>query len=276
MKSNIAKFKFYFPEITDSIKNQRSLVDLMIKEMQKDGSIKCAGYFDEKDLQDDLMRNIGNGVIAHLNSLNKEKKQKLEQEINLILRECHKALLHPDLPIFLFVYPWFPDSTEQKNFDGSTAFASYYTMHLFIDLKNYTIESLKKTIAHEWNHLVFYRYQMEYPYTLRTYIVMEGLAEIFREELMGGKIVPWSLALTETEAKEKLELLKDSLDTKGMGIYREIFQGNKKFKRWTGYSIGYWIAKRFRERNPKLFWEEIIKIKSEDMMRSTIMTTTSI
>lgn len=268
MKSNnIAKFNFYFPEIKTQIKNKQELVDLLIDLMRKDGSIKSAGYFKEKDFQDDLSRNIGNGIITPLNSPNEDKKQKLEQRINSILTDCHEALPHPDLPIFIFVYPWFPNSAEQRDFEGSTAFAAYYTMHLFIDLTNYTLKSLNKTIAHEWNHLVFYRYHLEYPYTLRTYIIMEGLAEVFREELMNGGKAPWSMALTETNATEQLRLLEDILDTKGMGIYREIFQGNKQFKRWTGYSIGYWVAKRFRKQNSKLSWGDILKTKSEEIIK---------
>jgi uncharacterized protein YjaZ len=53
-----------------------------------------------------------------------------------------------------------------------------------------------------------------------------------------------------------------------MKIYREVFFGSKKYKRWTGYSIGYWLIKKFRIMNPNINWEEIIKIKPEHILKS--------
>ena len=167
------------------------------------------------------------------------------------------------------MYPWFPNIKNRALFQGVNAFAVYYTLHLFIDLNSYTGDSLQQTIAHEWNHLVFYRYHIEQDYPLYTRMIMEGLAEIFREETMCGNISPWTSALTKTEAETQLQSFNTKLlARKGMKIYREVFWGSKKYKRWVGYSIGYWLAKKFRKLNPKLSWEEIIKTKPEDILKS--------
>ena len=270
MQSDLVKIKFRFPTLSRKIKNKQELVDLLMGAMRKDGSIKYAGYLKAKDLRRDLMRQIGSAGLGQYRNLLAKEKQTIEKNIYAAAKKCHKTLPHPDLPIFAFVYPWFPETNDRALFGGTTAFAVYYTIHLFVDLNAYTQTALKQTITHEWSHLVFYRHHLERQYTLRAHMIMEGLAEIFREEVMGGKPSPWALALTKKEAQKQFELLKQKLNAKGMRIHREVFFGNKKYRRWTGYSIGYRLAKEFRKKYPKLSWEEIIKTKPEDILEIVI------
>ncbi|MBI2514663.1 hypothetical protein HYV91_00520 [Candidatus Wolfebacteria bacterium] len=271
MQSNLVKIKFHFPNLSRKIRNKREVVDLLMEAMQRNGDIKYAGYLKEKDLHKDLLRHIGSGDITLYSSLSVKQKKAIEKTIYGTIKKCHKTLPHPDLPIFAFVYPWFPKTNDRALFGGIMALAAYYTIHLFVDLSAYTQKSLKQTIAHEWNHLVFYRHHPARQYTLCDHIIMEGFAEAFREEMMGGKPAPWALALTKKEAKKQLGLLKKRLNTKGVKIYREVFFGNKKYKRWTGYSIGYWLIKEFRKRHPKLSWEEIIKTKPENILLEAVI-----
>ena len=270
MKSNSIKIKFFFLKISRNVKNKQDFVRLLIETMQKDGSIKCAGYIKKKDLYKDLLRNIGNGNVTPYRSISPEQKQAIKKTIYEMMEKCHRTLAHPDLPIFIFVYPWFPKVNDRVLFRGIMAFAAYYTVHLFIDLNAYNQKSLKQTLAHEWNHLIFYRYHPKTKYKLCDHIIMEGLAEVFREELIGGKPAPWALALTKKEARKQFELLKHKLNTKSKKIYRGLFFGNKKHKRWTGYSIGYRLVKEFRKKHPKLCWEEILKTKPEDVLKIII------
>ena len=270
MHSNLIKIKFHFPNVSRKIKNKRELVDLLLKTMRKDGSIKYAGYLRKKDLHEDLLRHIGDENLVLRKSLSVKKKQAIKRVIYAAVKKCHRALSHPDLPIFAFVYPWFPDKDNRILFGGTTALAAYYTMHLFIDLSAYTKTSLEQTIAHEWSHLVFYRHHLERQYALRAHMMMEGFAEVFREEVMGGKPSPWSLALTRKEALKQFELLKQHLNVKDMGTYREVFWGNKKYKRWTGYSIGYRLVKEFRKKHPKLSWGGMMITRPEDIIEAVI------
>ncbi len=263
MQSNLVKIKFHFPSVSHKVKSKQEFIDLLLKAMRRGRDIKYAGYLKERDLRRDLLQHVGNWTSAQYKPATIKQKQVVEKIIRIAIKKCHKILPHPDLPIFVFVYPWFPKEVDRIHFGGITALAAYYTMHLFIDLSTYTQASLKQTIAHEWNHLVFSRYHPEHQNTLRTYMVMEGFAEVFREEVMGGNPSPWALALTKKEAQEQFAILKRRLNTKGMKTYREVFLGNKKYKRWTGYSIGYGLAKKFRKKHQKLSWEEMIKIKPE-------------
>ena len=266
MLNKIAKIKFYFPETSHDFKNKQDLVNLIVEDMQKDGGMKYSGYLKENDLKKDLLRHYGSGNIA-FQKLSAEHKQTISKTIYEAAEKCQKILPHPNLPVFVFVYPWSPNAKSQTLFRGVTAFAEYYTIHLFIDLDTYIQASLEQTFAHEWNHLVFYRHHPDFPYTLLSYIMMEGFAEVFREETMGGNPAPWSLALTENESSKQLQLLEKYFNTKGMKIYREIFLGNKEFKKWTGYSIGYKLVKDFRKKHPKLSWEKIIQSNPKDIFR---------
>jgi len=266
MTNKISKIKFYFPKINKEIINEHELVDFIIKEMKDDGGIKFAGYLKEDDLKKDLLRHYENNKIIPQN-ISTEQKITISNAINTITEKCQKALPHPNLPIFVYVYPWFPESESQLSFGGVTAFAEYLTMHLFINLNDYSVESIEKTVAHEWNHLVYYRNHTDFPYSLLTYMVMEGCAEVFREEITGGKPAPWSLALTENESKKQLELLEKDLDKKGMEIYRDVFFGTKKIKKWTGYAIGYRLVNEFRKNKHDLSWEEILNLDPEHIKK---------
>lgn len=268
MQSDLVKIKFQFPSLSQKIANQRALVDLLMDTMRSNGDIKYAGYLKEKDLHEDLLWHIGTANIPLYKSLSVKQKQVIERVIYTMVKKCHKDLPHPDLPIFVFAYPWFPSADNTVLFGGTTAFATYYTMHLFIDLGSYTRMSLEQTIAHEWNHLVFYRYHSKHHYSLREHMVMEGLAEVFREEVLGGQPAPWALVLTKKEAQKQLGLLKRNLNRKSIKIYRGIFFGNKEYKRWTGYSIGYRLAKEFRKKHPKISWEEIMKVRPENILET--------
>lgn len=189
MVNNFAIIKFYFPKITQKSINDHELVDFIIEEMKSDGGIKFAGYLKEEDLKKDLLRHYENEKIAPQN-ISIKQKTIISKCINNITEKCQKALPHPNFPIFVYIYPWFPGRESQLSFGGVTAFAEYLTMHLFINLNEYSPESIKKTVAHEWNHLAYYRNHTEFPYSLLTYIIMEGMAEVFREEIAGGKPAP--------------------------------------------------------------------------------------
>lgn len=266
MQSDSIKIKFYFPNSSNSVKTRKNLTHSIIESMRKDNSLSYVGYRKENLFQKDLLGHIGNNQIDKYQSISIKQESSIKKQILSAVKKCQKILPHPDLPIFIFIYPWFPSSTDRILFEGITALSTYYTMHIFIDPRSFTKASLQKTIAHEWNHLVFYRYHLEQNYTLLNHIVMEGLAEIFREEIMGGKTAPWSLALNERETQKQFKLLRSKLTKRGMKIYKDVFFGNEKYKRWTGYSIGYRFTKEFREKNQKLSWLEIIKSQPENIL----------
>ena len=157
-KKDLVRIHFFFPKISRDIKNKRKFVELLMAIMRKEGSIEYAGYLKEKDLHKNLVSHIGNGDFTQYKLLSAKQKSVITQTINGVIKKSHNALPHPDLPVFVFLYPWFSEGDDRFLFRGTMGIAAYYTMYLFIDLNALTQSSLKQTIAHEWSHLVFYRY----------------------------------------------------------------------------------------------------------------------
>ncbi len=267
LKTKLAKIKFYFPKTSNQIKSKKYLVRFIINALRRDGGMNYAGYLKEGDLYNDLFSSMGDSSIAkHRIFLTNHEKQHITKNILTAIEKCQKTLPHPDLPVFIYIYPWLPNQKDQIQFQGVMALAAYYTIHLFIDLNSYSIKSIKETIAHEWNHLVFSQYHQEFKHTLYTHLIKEGFAEVFREEVFGGNSAPWSVALTRTEIERSLKILQPQLRSKNLRLYKSVFYGSKNYKRWTGYSIGYWLAKNFRKKVHTLSWKKIIQTKIEDII----------
>ena len=126
--------------------------------------------------------------------------------------------------------------------------------------------ALSETVGHEFNHTVFLRDKK--CTTLLGSMIFEGLAEHFREQIIGGDQAPWTKIFELNRAKVifsemKLANLLQSTDSK---IHRGVFFGNEKYICWTGYTIGYYIVKSFLENNPSLVWKEIMTRQLKDIL----------
>jgi uncharacterized protein YjaZ len=90
-------------------------------------------------------------------------------------------------------------------------------------------------------------------------LIMEGLAEHFREYMVGGKVAPWSKALNDKQIISAIKKVEPFFESTKREDYENIFFGSKGFKRWTGYTLGYYLVKRFIKNNKNLSWEKIMK-----------------
>jgi uncharacterized protein YjaZ len=97
-------------------------------------------------------------------------------------------------------------------------------------------------------------------------MIMEGLAECFREKVMGGKPAPWSISLKEENVMEHLIEIESLLNSRSQLIYKQVFFGSKKFSKWMGYSIGYWIVKKFIDKNKIFSWQKLMQIEASDFL----------
>lgn len=269
MKSDLVKIKFFFPRISSVIKNKQEFVELLMEAMRKDGSIKYAGYLKDEDLQRDLTQHVGNGNITQYEPLSIKQKKVIEKTILTTVQKCNKKLPIPTKN-FVFVFPWFP-TKDDKVFKGSFGFAAYScVLHIFISPQIFTQESLTDSVIHELNHTIsFYHHPDRYgKWSLLDHVINEGLAENFREEVLNKKSAQWAIALNKKEAFEVLGSIRPLLASKNYRVHQKILFGNTKYKRWTGYSIGYWIVKEFRKKHKKLTWKEIMKIKPKDILKA--------
>ena len=271
MKSDLVKIKILFPEALTVIKTKERLAKFLVKTMQEDKSINYAGYKEEKDLYKDLVWHLGRGSLTQYKPLLAKQRREIQETILATVKKCNKVLPSPT-KIFIFVFPWFPVKNDEV-FKGSFGFTPYHrVMHIFISSQNFISKSLADSVAHEINHIISYYYHPDRygKWSLLDCMVNEGLAENFREEVIDKKSSPWAIALTKKEAFEVLKSINSLLDSQDSHIHQKILFGNAKYKRWTGYSIGYWLVKEFRRRHQELTWEEIMKTKSEDFLEVAI------
>lgn len=270
MKSDLIEIYFYFPKTKP--KNKQELVNLILKSMRKDRTIRYAGYIDEKSLQNGLSHRIGNYKSDLFRNLSVKEKQAIEKTIHNTIKKCNKILPLPTKN-FIFVFPWFP-SERERVFNGSFGFAAYScVLHLFLAPKIFSQEAIANSVVHEINHTISFYYHFERygKWTLLDHIINEGLAENFREDVLKNtKPAAWAVALTKKEAFLLLESTKSLLNSKSRSTRQKILFGNRKYKRWAGYSIGYWLVKEFKKKNPTLSWTEIMRITSEHILKSVI------
>ncbi len=259
-KVNVVKIFFCFPN--SIIKTKGVFVDALIRDVQLDKKIGYAGYLKKVYLHKHLLDYFNSKNINTYRPLLADNKNKIEKIIKLATQKYLKQLSPFSLSVFIF--PWLGEKYD-TTFGGVNGFAPYAsTIHLFISLTKFSSQSLKETLTHEFNHAVFFYYhKSSLELNLLETFVFEGLAENFREEVMGGKPSPWSTALNKKQCILTLLSLKQSLHSRKYSLYRNVFFGGKKYKRWTGYSIGYNIIKSFREAYPEKSWKEVMKMKPE-------------
>ncbi len=117
---------------------------------------------------------------------------------------------------------------------------------------------LKSALAHEFNHNVRFTYE---PFnhgdvSVGDYLVIEGLAEVFAEELYGIEYHgPWVQDYDEEEMAYTTEVMKDGLHVKGFDqvaayMYGDEVAKNQGFQpvglsRNAGYTIGYHLVKAY-------------------------------
>jgi len=266
MKNDSFEIRFVNPNVTIN-KNytKNNLVEDLIKEMIDNSWINFSGYSNENSLKESIYSHIGKGSINEYSKFSTIDKNKIEKIVNETITLCSKKLKIPTKN-YIYIYPFIPNKEEVKIFDGVLAIASYSCVfHVFVSAKKYTEFGLKSTVAHELNHTIFYYYNYDKfnKYSLFDNIIMEGLAENFREDVIPGKPAPWSVALDKQTAFKIYENSKDVLDSVDSNDIKNYLFGNKKYKKWTGYSVGYWLIKNMINKTYNNDWNKIMQLKSK-------------
>jgi len=268
MNKDLSQIEFYFP--SGEFKDKNEVVDSIVSLMKEKGSIDYSGYADVALLKQGLLDHVGNGDVVQYKEISEEQKLEIEKTISETIEKCNDKLSVPTKN-FIFVFPWLPTKEEGEIFGGSFGFAPYSCVfHLFANLDQYTKKTIGNTVAHELNHTIYYyrHYDDFNNYTLLDEMIMEGLAENFRERIFGGKPAPWAIALKEEDAIETLSTMnEETLYTRNQDIIKGVLFGHNKYQKWTGYSAGYWLVKEFIKNNPDLSWDELMKISSREILQ---------
>lgn len=272
MTNKLAQIEFYFPEGAEKLKSKKTLVDLIIDEMKPRGSISYSGYANEALLKKGLLSHIDDGDESECSNLSKNEKEKIEKVIQETMSKCN-AILPVPIENYVFVFPWFPNR-QYEMFRSTLGHATYHCVfHIFLSVGSWREDALANSVAHELNHTIFYYYHQDRfnNYNLLDELVMEGLAENFRERSTDPNPSPWSSALTEEEAFRVLNSLENKFGSTDKEFIQSILFGNEEYKRWSGYSAGYWLVKKFIQENTHLSWEEVMKKEPREIFDAVFL-----
>lgn len=258
MQSRI-KINFYYPDI--KAEKKEDFISALVHHVPDDPEVGFAGFAEKEFLSYNLSARYEDHDLKKYQPFGRPEQERISTIITETLNKCFEKL-PGEKAITVSIFPWLKEYDEFEGINGYTPFEHSFV--LFIAQK-FTEKSLIETVAHEFNHAIFFANHSS-PQTLLDSFVSEGLAENFREEVVGGEVASWSKALNDAECQAAFLLLKDSLAREDM--YEEVFWGSGKFKKWTGYSIGYSLIKSFRE-NERISWPDLMKMDSKAIFEKT-------
>ncbi len=179
------------------------------------------------------------------------------------LTHCYQTMPWKNT-LHVFIYPGY-DQFDLDYMDGVGGFSgdkNVFQLFLNPTHPNWE-ESLAYTVAHEYHHSQYWNYHNFD--TVKTGIQAEGLAEHFREELLGGPHAPWAVAIKEDQVDKWIPKVLPELDSGE--AYDGIFYGSDDYPMWLGYSLGYWLVKRYREQHPEKTWQELTSMSPEELFK---------
>lgn len=261
------KIEFNFPD--QQFESREDFIEEMTNSLtakEKDGPALFA--YKKHWLQDFYVR-YKDGDIGSYHPLGKDIEEQINSTVEEVIGDCADLLPFGDSTLYIFVLPWFPGEDEEM-FEGTMGQAPWQnTIKLYVDTNDFSFESLRETIAHEYNHAIFFQNIPSAQKTILDSVIMEGLAENFREVAVGGEPAEWSTALKNNEIVEALGKLKGSFDAYDYNIYNDLFYGGDRFQRWTGYSIGYQVVKSYLKQKDNIAWEKVMNTDPQKILEGS-------
>lgn len=258
---------YFCATLSPAKKSQEEIIQSITRDIS-DSSTGYAGFSKKQYLRDFLSYQIfdhGDDLIK-IEKLGFEKEQ-IEENIKTALQDV-AAVLPIEKTLRIYIFPSFSKFVKEKmgGVSGYTPWEN--TILLFIDpLKKNWKDEVKKTIVHEYAHAVsrqFHRWE-----TLRDSIVFEGIAENLVQEVYRGEMSPWASALSLRQAKKYFNKVEKNFSSKEMLINQDVFFGSKAFPLWTGYAIGYYLVKAYREKDKNFSWIDMLQKKPIQIVQNS-------
>lgn len=268
MKSDLVQIEFYFPNNKNNPKSKVELVDLILDEMRAKGSIDRAGFSDEKMLRSHILSLIGDADIDEYKVPSEAQVQEIMECIEATALKYNSHLAIPTKN-YVYVLPYLP-TKEDVAMEGVMGLTPYSCVfYIFLSAELWTKKALANTVAHELNHTIYnyHHYDNLNDHTVLDEMVMEGLAENFRENFFDKAPAAWAVALTREKAFKVLNEMDDkTLYSKDRSTIAGILFGNNIYQHWTGYSVGYWLVKELLHKKPDLNWDAIMHLPSREIL----------
>ena len=142
-----------------------------------------------------------------------------------------------------------------ENGAGGFTFAADF-IRINIDDKKATKNLISENVVHELCHAARWGKNGEWAKTLFDGLIFEGLACVLEAEFVKDKsekslFIETILECTDDENKKILDLLQDKLDSNEYNYDEIFFNGNINLPRWAGYSLGYYLVKKYLKKTGK-------------------------
>lgn len=142
-----------------------------------------------------------------------------------------------------------------ENGAGGFTFSADF-IRINIDDKKATKNLISENVVHELCHAARWGKNDELAKTLFDGLIFEGLACALEAEFVKDKsekslFIKTILECTDDENKKILDLLQDKLDSNEYNYDEIFFNGNINLPRWAGYSLGYYLVKKYLKKTGK-------------------------
>lgn len=125
-----------------------------------------------------------------------------------------------------------------------------------VDEEKLTKSKMTEMLVHELCHAARWGKNNEWMNTLFDGLINEGIATYFEAEFAKNRkekqfFIKTVLERSDKENEKILEKLRDQLELKSYDYETIFFNGNDELPRWAGYSLGYYLVKKYLEKTGK-------------------------
>lgn len=271
---NLEERKNYFRyTMMKPLKEMWNLINVPIKAKQEDGydvimATKMLGYADISNNEHiqhgvDILRENNAYTVA-------------DSTIKNCLEKANKWGLEIDADELKFgLYIADPDKLKlQKGYTGFGGIPGFITVNIYPN--DYNLPKLPAVIAHEFHHNIRFSY-FNWDHgnvTVGDYLVIEGLAESFAQELYGiEQLGPWVTNLDKEELEYSTEVIGEALDVKGFADVSSYMFGDEitiqegyqpvGLPFCAGYAVGYNAVQSYMEKYNKTIYEATLATTDE-------------
>ncbi|QFT87999.1 hypothetical protein FIU87_04955 [Bacillus sp. THAF10] len=238
--------------------------ELVTKEISQE--IYGSKYYLQNDLHFIVPSNIDK--LEHYIKNLDEKFSEIKNIIEKSIGDSSRLLSGSDYKIYLT--PYNPDISS-LDMEGVAGFATDKgAMLLQIDPDNYTENSIKQTIAHEYHHLVYMEisdYKIR-KHNLMELVMMEGKADSFTKLVYPDYEVGWIEPLSENEQGAIRNYLDKYQSSYDLDHYYQMRAGipSSGIPKWALYRVGYQMMQEYLEKNNELATKDWSLIKAAEIL----------
>ncbi|KGR78766.1 DUF2268 domain-containing protein [Ureibacillus sinduriensis] len=194
---------------------------------------------------------------------------------NCIAQASERGLKVNAEEVKLGLYIADPDKLKrQMGYTGFGGIPGFITVNIYPN--DYNLPKLPAVIAHEFHHNIRFSY-FEWDHgnvTVGDYLVIEGLAESFAQELYGmEQLGPWVNGMDKEELAYSTEVIGEALDVKGFAEVSSYMFGDEIASQegyqpvglpfCAGYAVGYEAVQSYMQKHNKTIYEATLATTDE-------------